>query len=251
MQTAEQKPAILCFHGHGSNGEIFKTQSQKIVRLLSPRFQFLFLDSPITTSQAGVGVQPHYAHIKPFRRWHQDENTIGLFDATMEDVQRERKVVRDHLRLVIERERRQGAGAGVVGVMGFSQGTRVATALCLDPELGRDIILDLFEPLEAEFSALPVSIATERLRPPELLSQECWTKNLVRFDCLRPGVQKVGIWFQCSVLASQAAETFVSELHRLWLRYTVKDIFQGLSRIDSDVICDCVLVVVEHLSGAE
>lgn len=47
--------------------------------------------------------------------------------------------MRDSLKDVIERERRNGPGAGVVGVMGFSQGTRVATAVCLDSELGRDI----------------------------------------------------------------------------------------------------------------
>ncbi|KAH2302372.1 hypothetical protein LV164_008591 [Aspergillus fumigatus] len=137
--SPETKPAIICLHGHGSNGEIFQAQSQNLTRVLSPRFRFVFLDSPITTAQTGVGVPPYYAHIKPYRRWHQDRNTIGLFDVTAEDVERERRAVRDSLKDVIERERRNGPEAGVVGVMGFSQGTRVATAVCLDSELGRDI----------------------------------------------------------------------------------------------------------------
>lgn len=135
----EIKPAIICLHGHGSSGEIFHTQSRQLIQVLSPYFRFLFVNSPLTTAQAGVGVQPHYAHIKPYRRWHQDENAIGLFDVTAEDVERERLLVRDSLNEVIERERQNGPGGSVVGVMGFSQGARVATALCLDPELGRDI----------------------------------------------------------------------------------------------------------------
>ncbi|KAL4902781.1 hypothetical protein BDW74DRAFT_180480 [Aspergillus multicolor] len=135
--TTEPKPAILCLHGHGSNGAIFRTQCQQLSNALSPHFRLLFLNSPITTPQAGVGVHPHYAHIKPYRRWHQDPNTIGLFDVTAEDVERERRIVRESLKEVIERER--ASGSAVVGVMGFSQGTRVAVAVCLDPELGRNI----------------------------------------------------------------------------------------------------------------
>ena len=133
----EKRPAIICLHGHGSNGAIFQYQSRKITQVLGTRFRFLFIDSPITTPQPGVGVQPYFAEVKPYRRWHQDANTIGLFDVTPEDIDRERRLVRHNLANVIEHERQNGPG--VVGVMAFSQGTRVATALCLDPELGVDI----------------------------------------------------------------------------------------------------------------
>ncbi|KAB8227684.1 serine hydrolase FSH [Aspergillus alliaceus] len=165
----ETKPAIICLHGHGSSGEIFQAQSQNLTRVLSPHFRFLFLNSPITTAQAGVGVPLYYAHIKPYRRWHQDRNTIGLFDVTVEDVERERRVVRDSLKDVIERERRNGPGAGVVGVMGFSQGTRVATAVCLDPELGRDIKFAIM--ICGICPSLPLSAAeTQVSRPLDIVS---------------------------------------------------------------------------------
>ncbi|RHZ55502.1 putative oxidoreductase [Aspergillus thermomutatus] len=167
----ETKPAIIRLHGHGSSGEIFQTQAQRLTQVLSPHFRFLFLNSPITTPQAGVGVQPYYAHIKPYRRWHQDGNTIGLFDVTAEDVERERRVVRDSLKDVIERERRNnGPGAGVVGVMGFSQGTRVATAVCLDPELGRDIKFAIL--ICGICPSLPLSAAetTQVSRPLDIVS---------------------------------------------------------------------------------
>ncbi|KAF5858314.1 hypothetical protein ETB97_004594 [Aspergillus alliaceus] len=167
--NSETKPAIICLHGHGSSGEIFQAQSQNLTRVLSPHFRFLFLNSPITTAQAGVGVPLYYAHIKPHRRWHQDRNTIGLFDVTVEDVERERRVVRDSLKDVIERERRNGPGAGVVGVMGFSQGTRVATAVCLDPELGRDIKFAIM--ICGICPSLPLSAAeTQVSRPLDIVS---------------------------------------------------------------------------------
>ncbi|EAW08946.1 putative oxidoreductase [Aspergillus clavatus NRRL 1] len=133
----ERRPAIICFHGHGSNGTIFQHQAQNLVHILGTRFRFLFIDSPITTPQPGVGVRPFFADVKPYRRWHQDEKTVGLFDVTTEEIERERRLVRDTIGAVFDREQRNGPG--VVGVMGFSQGTRVATALCLDPGLAAHI----------------------------------------------------------------------------------------------------------------
>ncbi|KAJ5087472.1 serine hydrolase FSH [Penicillium angulare] len=163
--SQDTKPTILCLHGHGSSAEIFQTQSQKVTQALSPHFRFLFLDSPITTSQPGVGVRPHYAHIKPYRRWNQDEKVIGLFGVTEEDVRQERQLVRDTLKDVLERERRDGANAGVVGLMAFSQGTRIATAICQDTELGKDI---KFAIIICGVSP-PLSLSTpEMLLPPPL-----------------------------------------------------------------------------------
>ncbi|BCR97998.1 putative oxidoreductase [Aspergillus luchuensis] len=168
--NADTKPAIICLHGHGSSGEIFRTQAQKLTQVLSPHFRFLFLNSPITTPQAGVGVQPYYAHMKPYRRWHQDGNTIGLFDVTAEDVERERRIVRDFLKGVIDHENgTSGPGPGVVGVMGFSQGTRVATAVCLDSELGKYIKFAIM--ICGVCPSLPLSAAEIRVsRPLDIMS---------------------------------------------------------------------------------
>lgn len=115
-------------------------------------------------------MQPYYAHIKPYRRWQQDGNTIGLFDVTAEDVERERRIVRDYLKGVIDCERRHsGPGAGVVGVMGFSQGTRVATAVCLDPELGKHIKFVIM--ICGICPSLPLTVAETRVsRPLDIVS---------------------------------------------------------------------------------
>ncbi|KAI4865033.1 serine hydrolase FSH [Hypoxylon rubiginosum] len=131
--AVDQKlPAILCLHGHGTNGAIFRHQARNITRALQSRFRFVFAESPIETPQPGIGVLPYFADAKPYRRWHHDAHAVGSFDVTAEDIARERQLVRDTLAAHVERHQ-------PVGVMAFSQGTRVAAALCLDPELGGGI----------------------------------------------------------------------------------------------------------------
>ncbi|KAI6085996.1 serine hydrolase FSH [Hypoxylon rubiginosum] len=125
-------PVILCIHGHGTNSTIFRHQSRNITQVLQNKFSFVFAESPIETSQPGTGVLPYFAHVKPYRRWHHDDAAVGSFDVTAEDVARERKLVRDMLAEHVQRHQ-------PVGVIAFSQGTRVASALCLDPELGTGI----------------------------------------------------------------------------------------------------------------
>ncbi|KAI1405995.1 serine hydrolase FSH [Hypoxylon fuscum] len=125
-------PVILCIHGHGHNGAIFRYQAKNIIQILGTKFRFVFVESPIEVSQPAIGVLPFFADFKPFRRWHHDESAVGQLDVTAEDVVRERNLVRNTIAECIEKEQ-------PVGVMAFSHGTRVATALCLDPELGANI----------------------------------------------------------------------------------------------------------------
>ncbi|KAI1085701.1 serine hydrolase FSH [Whalleya microplaca] len=132
MAPSKTLPVIFCLHGHGTNATIYRHQARNIVQVLKPKFRFVFVESPIETTQAGTGVLPIFADVKPYRRWHHDENVIGSFDVTADDIEQERHRVRDTLAEHIERER-------PVGIMAFSQGTRVANALCLDRELGAHI----------------------------------------------------------------------------------------------------------------
>lgn len=104
---------------------------------LHTRFRFVFVDAPFK-SPPGPGIRPAFTDFGPFWRWHCDPNIINEFDITPEDVARERRHVRGLLRSYFERERAVG-GPGIVGVMAFSQGTRVATGLCLDRELRKGV----------------------------------------------------------------------------------------------------------------
>lgn len=130
-------PAILCLHGAGTNATIFNLQARTIVRCLKHKFRFIFVNAPFE-SLPGPGVIPTFAEIRPYLRWHCDENAIQEFDVSPELVDNERRLVRSMISDKIEQEA-TGPSLGIVGVMAFSQGTRVATGLCLDPEFGSSI----------------------------------------------------------------------------------------------------------------
>lgn len=133
----ETLPAILCLHGHGTNGTIFRYQARQIIQALETTFRFVFIESPFEVQHPGPGALPAFADLKPFRRWHWDKVVADVFGVSAEDVELERRQVRDLLAENLERERERGPG--IVGVMAFSQGARVATGLCLDRELGAHI----------------------------------------------------------------------------------------------------------------
>lgn len=140
MPSPSPLPTILCIHGHGTSGEIFRLQSRRIVQALEKSFSFVFVDAPFE-SLPGPGVVPVFSELAPFWRWHCDGATLNKSEITQKEIDGERGTARDLLASHIERINGQaaGAGGGVVGIMAFSQGTRVATGLMLDAELGGDI----------------------------------------------------------------------------------------------------------------
>ena len=125
-------PAILCLHGAGTSGRIFRLQARTVLRLLQSRFRFIFVDAPFE-SLPGPGALPTYADMKPYLWWHCDEASAGRFDISLEEIRRRRREVRGLL------AKELADHPDVVGIMAFSQGARVATGLCLDEELGRQI----------------------------------------------------------------------------------------------------------------
>lgn len=119
-------PTIICIHGQGTNGAIFRLQARRIVQALQHRFRFVFVDAPFG-ALPGPGVLPAFAGLGPFLRWHCDDNTLDKFDITLDELEAERDQARALLAGSLE-------GNDVVGVMAFSQGTRVATGLMLDED---------------------------------------------------------------------------------------------------------------------
>ena len=115
---------ILCFHGAGSSGAIFRAQGRKLFRALHKEFRFIFLDAPFP-SLAGPGMRPTYEDSGPFYHWQCDDLAAENFDITEEEVQQEREQVRQYL----ESQLRLEDGAPFVGILGFSQGVRVASGL--------------------------------------------------------------------------------------------------------------------------
>jgi len=122
-------PLIACFHGGGSNGEIYRQQCAQLERLLEPEFRLVFFDAPFERSP-GPGVLPAFRDYGPFRSWFtQDDTGTEVPDGSGYD-----RIGRDGVERVLDLMERQGGTEDWVGAMGFSQGTRVVGGLLRDQQ---------------------------------------------------------------------------------------------------------------------
>ena len=121
-----QLPRLLCLHGGGTNAHIFHSQTRVLRAQLSPYFRLCFADAPFICHSPGPDVTAVYQHLAPFRRWlrwldvHPEvsaETAIVMIEAAIE-------------RAMAEDDER-GATGEWVGIVGFSQGAKVAGSLLL------------------------------------------------------------------------------------------------------------------------
>jgi predicted esterase len=119
-------PAILCLHGSGVNAKVFAFQLGSLQRLLSKTFEFVFLDAPFVR-EAGDGVLPFFDGCEPFFRWKSksDDNTF-----THEEIENETKAL-------IEKTLK--SRDDWVGILGFSQGGRLAAGWLVEQEWREEI----------------------------------------------------------------------------------------------------------------
>lgn len=110
-------PRILCLHGGGTSKLIFSFQTRKLISALQSDFRLVFVDAPLD-SGPGPGVVPIFETAGPFHQW-------------IAESEEEEELVRSTLQRELKRE----DGAPFVGVLGFSQGTRIATGLLQEQEL--------------------------------------------------------------------------------------------------------------------
>ena len=120
----EHLPAILCLHGAGTSARIFRFQARNIASALKDHFRLVFLDAPIK-SQPGPNVLPYFESVPPYWRW---VTNVGRDGAGSEMERREVEEVDKVIRKTIDDK---GGPKKFVGVMGFSQGCRVAAGLLL------------------------------------------------------------------------------------------------------------------------
>ena len=113
------KPIILCLHGGGTNSTIFNIQTIRLQRSLASIFDFVFLDGPFE-ALPGPGVLPTFEGCGPFYRW------MRLRDDSIP------KETRRAVDRVIRGPEAEGK---VVGVLGFSQGAKLAAGLLLEQQL--------------------------------------------------------------------------------------------------------------------
>jgi len=132
----EPLPRIACFHGGGSTASIFTVQSEQLIKLLSNTFQFVFFDAPFERD-AGPGVLPIFTYDKygPYRTWFsRSPDGTERPDGRGEDGRGEGGVERA-LRLIAD----EGGEGEWVGLMGFSQGTRVVGGILADQMRRREM----------------------------------------------------------------------------------------------------------------
>ncbi|KAI9751184.1 MAG: hypothetical protein M4579_006163 [Chaenotheca gracillima] len=113
MSSHSRLPRILCLHGSGSNAEIFKCQTRLIRHQLRGSFEFVFVDGPFL-SDPGPGILPTFAEDGPFFQW-----------AAKHSGQDETRAVQHVLGNVAQ----QPGSERFVGLLGFSQGTRVVAGV--------------------------------------------------------------------------------------------------------------------------
>ncbi|KAH8594183.1 serine hydrolase FSH, partial [Bisporella sp. PMI_857] len=113
-------PRIVCLHGGGTNARIFRAQCRIIRAHLLDSFRLVFADAPFP-SQAGPDVTPVFGDWGPFRAWlplpAMNEPHIAKIDECITTA-----MAADDL---------DGARGSWVGLLGFSQGARVAASLLL------------------------------------------------------------------------------------------------------------------------
>lgn len=134
MDAGDQErplPRILCLHGGGASGTIFRIQTCRLQRALKNHFQFVFIDAPYE-SAPGPGVLPFFEGLGPYSRWVAWGNYVGI--RTPEEREVEEQVVSERLKEALAQE--AGQGTPVVGIMGFSQGARVAAGILLRKQKG-------------------------------------------------------------------------------------------------------------------
>ena len=129
-QSTLHLPRILCLHGGGTNARIFYQQTRTLRSQLQPYFRLCFADAPFICQSAGPDVTTVYGDLKPFRRW------LRWLDAHPAI---ERKTAVEEVEAAIEaamaEDDARNATGDWVGILGFSQGAKVAASLLLRQQM--------------------------------------------------------------------------------------------------------------------
>jgi len=137
-------PRILCLHGGGTNSRIFRAQCRIIRRHLENSFRLVFADAPYL-SKPGPDVTSVYADWGPFRSWMKPQPGAAKYpfstpperadDVLMpvdeHDAKEVINAIEVSLATAMKADDEAGATGEWVGLLGFSQGARLAASLLL------------------------------------------------------------------------------------------------------------------------
>lgn len=119
-------PRILCLHGGGTNARIFRAQCRGLSSHLSPYFRLVFAEAPFP-STAGPDVLPVYEAYGPFKSWLRGVHP----DQPEPDPTSTWEAVDGVLAQAVFEDDAKGASGPWVGLLGFSQGAKMAASVLL------------------------------------------------------------------------------------------------------------------------
>ncbi|TQS33365.1 hypothetical protein Golomagni_06294 [Golovinomyces magnicellulatus] len=132
--AGDARPRILCLHGGGVNAQVFELQCRVLIKQLE-EFRLVFADGPFL-SDPGPGIAAVYGDRGPFRCWLKwgPDVKVKMADET----------IVNFIRQSIQRCKMQDKGSGPwVGVLGFSQGAKIAASLLYDQQNNTEMGIDL------------------------------------------------------------------------------------------------------------
>lgn len=142
-------PRILCLHGGGVNGTIFEFQARSLIPHLQQSFRLVWADGPFLCDPHPDVVNV-YGSFGPFRRWVRwlpghpeidDESNISEIGYS--------------LRTAMEDDDRKGGTGEWVGLMGFSQGAKLAASLLLEQQSREEQAFQEDKELESGLIGIP------------------------------------------------------------------------------------------------
>ena len=120
-------PTILCLHGHGTSAAIFEAQTRNIRQSLRAQYKFVYIDAP-HESEAGPGVHPVFADSGPYYSWFSEPTISSTTSSKAAELAGLSKYVESAL------AKNGVKTSDIIAVMGFSQGTIVASLLLLQAQ---------------------------------------------------------------------------------------------------------------------
>ncbi|KAL9064813.1 MAG: hypothetical protein Q9161_008633 [Pseudevernia consocians] len=116
-------PRILCLHGGGVNSRVFRLQCRELIAQLKGYFRLCFADAPYTCDP-GPGMIPVYRDYGPFYRWLR-----WLPEHPRPDPASAAADIIKQLHRTMNEDDHQGATGAWIGLLGFSQGAKMAASL--------------------------------------------------------------------------------------------------------------------------
>ncbi|KAL8663117.1 MAG: hypothetical protein Q9202_004154 [Teloschistes flavicans] len=194
-------PCLLCLHGGGTSAYIFSIQTRRLQKALTEQFRFVFVDAPFE-GPAGPGVLPFFEGMGPYRRW---------IDETGDD--------QDKIRPLLRKTMAEDGG-NFVGVLGFSQGARLALGLLHEkqedkPEAFHNFGFGVF--VCGTYPPLGLSSALFPITPTAMFESQYWEEkheNILHLPSIHvmgdkdPFLYKSRLLVQCSEPSSATIMEF-------------------------------------------